>query len=154
MFTKCIENSLFQPEPDAPIRTVACVRQTADGAELDTVPETTLSAGLTKGQSENAKASELLRHMMRNTLHTQTELDTVKSKNATSDKEATKRKNEAEAEVVENEEESNSEAAQALETKANYNIYQRLEFVPVSSSPFYVYVAPLARRYRTGDIWF
>ena len=149
MFTKCIENSLFQPEPDAPIRTVACVRQTAVGSELTTVPETSLSAGLHKGSSESAKASELLRHMMRSTMRSRTEGEAVlptteEQQKEPSDSEPadvgseTKDSNKEntgiteEEEIVENEAESNSDAAQALERKANYDVYKRLEFNPVS----------------------
>ena len=160
MFTRCVESSLFQPEPDAPIRTVACVKQTPLGTELATVPETNLSAGLHKSSSENAKASELLRHMMRSTIRSKTQnigspLDLL-AEEQSSDKENTsdtkheemeqekteeenieteneKSQSQEEPEIVENEEESNSEAAKALEQKSNYDIYKRLEFVPVKT---------------------
>ena len=160
MFTRCVESSLFQPEPDAPIRTVACVKQTATGTELATVPETSLSAGLHKGSSENTKASELLRYMIKSTIlsknknvgspldllcEKEKDKENVTSGNAKGEEngqekaseENTETKNseianQEEPEIIENEEESNSEAARALEQKPNYNIYKRLEFVPVS----------------------
>ena len=158
LFTRCIEVSLFQPEPDAPIRTVAAVKQTAAGMQLATVPETNLSAGLHKGSSENARASELLRHMMRSTIHSkdseiENSVASVSVKNAAENETAKTSDNEhnngdkenspkndvyqiaqntEDCEIEENEEESNSEAAQALEKKSNYDIYKRLEFVTVS----------------------
>ena len=160
MFTKCIEVSLFQPEPDAPIRTVAAVKQTAAGTELDITPETNLSAGLHKGNTENARVSELLRQIMRSTIGSKNqniegEVDVVsddknpseadnKSVDAKSEEgeketspEGTVYKitqNNEDGEIEENEEESNSEAAKALEKKSNYDIYKRLEFVTVSDS--------------------
>ena len=160
IFTKCIEVSLFQPEPDAPIRTVAAVKQTAAGTELDTVPETNLSAGLHKGSTENARASELLRHMMRSTIRSKnpdigSAVDLLSDKKSTAtdkpvngkseegEKDTTSEgnvyeiaQNNEDGEIEENEEESNSEAAKALEQKSNYDIYKRLEFVTVSDSNF------------------
>lgn len=156
MFTRCIESSLFQPEPDAPIRTVAIVKQTPAGTELATVPETSLSAGLHKGPSENARASELLRHMMRSTMRSKSQdsvtvpttlvekklavkknvkPETKSEEKASQESNETEKENSEKAEepeIVENEEESNSDAAKALEQKSNYNIYDRLEFIPVS----------------------
>ena len=165
MFTKCIEVSLFQPEPEAPIRTVAAVKQTAAGTELDITPETNLSAGLHKGSTENARASELLRQIMRSTIgsknqdiESESEVDVLsvdKKSTETDDKPVNAQSEEGEketssegtvyeitqniddGEIEENEEESNSEAAKALEKKSNYDIYKRLEFVTVSNSTLF-----------------
>ena len=169
MFTRCVESSLFQPEPDAPIRTVACVKQTNTGTELATVPETSLSAGLHKGSSENTKASELLRYMMKSTIRSKNqnigsphdllfekgpsdkenvtpgnakaeENEQEKASGENTETENGEIANQEEPEIVENEEESNSEAARALEQKPNYNIYKRLEFVPASIKLIYYFV--------------
>ncbi len=165
MFTKCVEASMFQPEPDAPVRTVAVLSQPhVLGKELNTIPDTTLAAGLhkqelvtdevlEKEQVENAQAStELLRQMMKSSVQTRSqdlevtdrgeevmeavveELNDVENKPGEGDEKLEEKVDDVEGdEDFDEAMEEDVDIVDELEKKKNYDIYKRLEFVPVSN---------------------